>query len=671
MTEDRPVLDNTALSPRHREWSLGRMASEEFDILVVGGGVTGTGAAVDAATRGLAVALIEARDYAAGASSKSSKLIHGGLRYLEMLDFGLVREALRERKLLLTELAPHLVRPVSFLWPLTHRGWERPYVGAGLLLYDSIGGRRAVPRARHLSRAGALRLAPALRPDSLVGAVQFYDAQEDDARMVACLARTAAGHGAALATNVRMDGLRTEGQRVTGVTAHDLLTGADLSIRARQTVLATGAWTGTAAWAGRAGAQDGRLQVRPSKGVHIVVPRDRIRMDTGLLTRTEKSVLFVIPWGGHWLIGDTDTEWPHDPAQPSASRADLDYLLAKANAMLRRPLTRADIEGVFAGLRPLVAGGQGGDTTKLSREHTVSTMAPGLTAIAGGKYTTYRVMARDLIDAAAADLHAPPSRTDTVPLVGAAGYAERRASAPRIATDSGLPLREISRLLSRYGSCLDDLLGLIRARPELGQPVPGAGGYLAAEVVYACTHEGAVRLDDVLARRTRTAIEVRDRGLAAAPHAAALMAPELGWDAARTGQEVTRFRDGVAADLAGQAEPDDLGAYRAHTGPPGLIPFYGLSGRRSSSSSRIAASSLVTRTSRNPPCSAPSIASALCSPPATPTTLRMCTRSDSPIPMRRSWMGRSTTLPSASKNWPRMSPTTPRSRSPRTSAGFR
>jgi len=437
------------------------------------------------------------------------------------------------------------------------------------------------------------------------------------------------------------------------------------SFRARHVALAIGAWTGAAT------GKD--LRVRPSKGVHIVVPRDRIVMDTGLLTRTEKSVLFVIPWGQHWLIGDTDTEWGFDPAIPVASRADIEYLLAKVNHMLREPLTAADIEGVFAGLRPLVAGGQGGDTTKLSREHTVSTIAPGLTAIAGGKYTTYRVMARDLIDVAAAPLHAPPSRTDRVPLVGAAGYAGRRARAPRIATDSGLPLKEISRLLSRYGSCLDDLLGLIRARPELGQPVPGAGGYLAAEVVYACTHEGAVRLDDVLARRTRAAIEVRDRGLAAAPHAAALMAPELGWDAARTGQEVARFRDAVAADLAGQAEPDDLRAYRAHAGGPDLIPFYGdLPGRRrSSSSSRIATSSLVTRTSRNPPCRAPRIASALCSPPATPTTLRMCTRSDSPIPIRRSWMGSSTTWPSASKNWPRMSPTTPRSRSPRTSAGFR
>ena len=207
----------SALGPSHRAWSRQRMAAEVFDIVVVGGGVTGTGATLDAATRGLSVALIEARDYAAGASSKSSKLIHGGLRYLEMLDFGLVREALRERRLLLTTLAPHLVKPVPFLWPLTHRWWERPYLGAGLLLYDTMGGRKAVPRARHFSRTGALRLAPALNPDAFVGAVQFYDAGEDDARMVAVLARTAAAYGAALATNVRMDGLLSEGGRVAGV----------------------------------------------------------------------------------------------------------------------------------------------------------------------------------------------------------------------------------------------------------------------------------------------------------------------------------------------------------------------------------------------------------------------------------------------------------------------
>jgi glycerol-3-phosphate dehydrogenase len=572
-TRELTALDTTALNPRHRAWSLGRMASEVFDVVVVGGGVTGTGAALDAVTRGLSVALIEARDYAAGASSKSSKLIHGGLRYLEMLDFGLVREALRERRLLLTELAPHLVRPVPFLWPLTHRGWERPYVGAGLLLYDSMGGRRAVPRARHLSRRKALRQAPALKRKALVGAVQFYDAQEDDARMVACLARTAADQGAAMATNVRMDGLLTEDGRVTGVTGRDVLEGGELTIRARHVVLATGAWTVTAGQDGH----DARPRVRPSKGVHIVVPRRRIQMNTGLLARTEKSVLFVIPWGEHWIIGDTDTEWQHDPGRPAANRADIDYLLAKVNTMLRRPLTHADIEGVFAGLRPLVAAPKARDTTRLSREHSVSSVAPGLTAIAGGKFTTYRVMARDLIDAAARDLPqpVPRSRTDTVPLLGAAGYHEKWAGRQRLAETSGLPVAEIERLLGRYGSCVDDLLRLIRKRPELGRPVEGSGGYLAAEIVYACTHEGAVRLEDVLARRTRTAIEVRDRGLAAAPHAAALMAPQLGWNEARASQEVARYRDAVAADRAGQAEPDDLRAYQAHAAVPDPVAFYG------------------------------------------------------------------------------------------------
>jgi len=557
--------DPTALGPAHRDRSLARMRGEAFDILVVGGGVTGAGAALDAASRGLSVALIEARDYAAGASGKSSKLIHGGLRYLEMLDFALVREALNERKLLLTELAPHLVRPVPFLWPLTHRGWERPYVGAGLLLYDGIGGRRAVPRARHLSRAGALRLAPALRPDALTGAVQFYDAQEDDARFVACLARTAAGRGAALATNVAMAGPRTEGGRVTGVAARDLLTGSELTIRARHVVIATGAWT-----------EAGRLAVRPSKGVHILVPRRRIPMDTGLLTRTEKSVLFVIPWGEHWLIGDTDTEWPHDPGRVVASRADIDYLLAKVNAMLCEPVTRADIEGVFAGLRPLVAALDARDTTRLSREHSVRSPAPGLTAIAGGKFTTYRVMARDLIDVAAADLPGtiPPSRTDRMPLLGAAGYGERWARRAELAARSGLPVAQVERLLGRYGSCADDLLALIAERPELARPLEGSGGYLAAEIVYACTHEGAVRLDDALARRTRTAIEVTDRGLTAAPHAAALMAPVLGWDEARTARELARYRGAVAAELAAEAEPDDLSAVKAASAAPDPVPFY-------------------------------------------------------------------------------------------------
>ena len=553
----------TALSPRHRAASVARMTSERFDILVVGGGVTGTGAALDAATRGLNVALVEATDYAAGASSKSSKLIHGGLRYLEMLDFALVREALTERGLLLTRLAPHLVKPVPFLWPLTHRGWERPYVGTGLLLYDTMGGRRAVPRARHLSKTGTLTLAPALRPDALVGGVQFYDAQEDDARMVAVLARTAAAHGAALATNVRMDELITSSGRVAGIRASDLLTGAALQIAARHVVLATGAWTGRSDGAGS------DLRVRPSKGVHILVPRGRIAMDTGLLTRTEKSVLFVIPWGEHWLIGDTDTEWPFDPSNPVASRADIDYLLAKVNHMLREPLTAADIEGVFAGLRPLVAAAASAATTKLSREHAVRSPAPGLSVIAGGKYTTYRVMARDLIDVAARDLSAgdgtpvPASRTQDVPLCGADGYRQMWEAREQIATSAGLPVAQIERLLGRYGSELTGLLALMADRSALKEPVPGAGPYLGAEIVYACSHEGAVHLDDVLSRRTRIRIEVRDRGAGAARHAGELMAAELGWDQARKAGEIDSYLDMVAADLAAEAMPDDLSAFEA------------------------------------------------------------------------------------------------------------
>jgi glycerol-3-phosphate dehydrogenase len=554
----------TALGPDHRTASVARMAAEHFDIVIVGGGVTGTGAALDAATRGLRVALIEAIDYAAGASSKSSKLIHGGLRYLEMLDFGLVREALTERGLLLTRLAPHLVRPVPFLWPLTHRVWERPYVGAGMLLYDTMGGRRAVPRARHLSRTGALALAPALRPDALVGGVQFYDAQEDDARMVACLARTAAEHGATLATRVRMDSLVRRSGRVIAVRATDLLTMTGLEITAGHVVLATGAWTSTAA-----GTSAGELRVRPSKGVHIVVPRDRIAMDTGLLTRTEKSVLFVIPWGEHWLIGDTDTEWAFDPGHPVASRADIDYLLAKVNRMLREPINADDIEGVFAGLRPLVAAGSGdADTTRLSREHSVDTSVPGLSVIAGGKYTTYRIMARDLIDAAVWDQSspAPASRTDQVPLTGAVGYAELWAARGELATASGLPVTQIERLLGRYGSDITDLLDLMAARPALKETVPGAAPYLGAEIVYACTHEGAIRLDDVLARRTRVTIETRDRGTAAAPRAAALMAAELAWDETKTAAEVTRYDEMIAADLAAESMPDDRSAFEAATG---------------------------------------------------------------------------------------------------------
>jgi glycerol-3-phosphate dehydrogenase len=540
------------------------MAADGLDLLVVGGGITGAGAALDAAARGLKVGLVEAADLASGTSSKSSKLIHGGLRYLEMGDLALVREGLRERELLLTRLAPHLVRPVPFLWPLRRRGWERIYLGAGLALYDTLGGARSLPRHRHLTRRRTLAEAPALSDEGIVGAVQFYDAAEDDARMVLAVARTAAAHGALVATRARVRGLLRSGEAVTGAEVHDVQTGETVIVPARHVALAVGAWTDEL----RAMADiDSTTQVRPSKGIHLMVARERIPMSTGVLARTEKSVLFVIPTDAGWLIGDTDTPWTHGPDRPVASGADVDYLLAKVNALLARPLSRDDVHGVFAGLRPLVGSAGESDTTRLSRRHVVETPVPGLTTIAGGKYTTYRVMAADLIDAGTRGFAGVPrSSTARVPLVGADGYAEAHELRADLAVRAGVTVPTMERLLRRYGDRVHELITLVQARPELSEPVQGGDGHLGAEVVYACTHEGALHLEDVLERRTRLAITAADRGVEAAAETAALMAGELGWDAARIEDEVRSWHQRVAAERAAEAEPDDeraLAAYHA------------------------------------------------------------------------------------------------------------
>ena len=356
-----------------------------------------------------------------------------------------------------------------------------------------------MPRHRHLSRRGALAVAPALNPDALVGAVQFHDAAEDDARMVVHVARTAAAHGAHIATRVKVTGFRRPGE----VEAVDEETGEPLLLRARHVAGAAGVWTDRLR---ELAGGVSRHRIVPSKGIHIFVARDRLPMDTGVLARTEKSVLFVIPWQGGWLIGDTDTPWRHGPDSPVATGADVDYLLAKTNALLAEPLTRDDVHGVIAGLRPLVADAARSDTTRISRKHVVESPAPGLTTIAGGKYTTYRVMAADLIDAVA-----PGTRSVT------------------------------------------------RDVPLVDRDLDGAD-----EVTYACTHEGALHLDDVLERRTRLALTAPDRGLAAAEPAAAAMADALGWSPERTRQEVDAYRARVAAARAAEAERDDDAALAAH-----------------------------------------------------------------------------------------------------------
>ena len=554
------------LDARDRGATLGRLAAERFDVLVIGGGITGAGAALDAASRGLRVALVEARDLAAGTSSRSSKLIHGGLRYLEQLDFKLVYEALRERDLLVSRLAPHLVRPVPFLFPLYRKVVERPYIGAGLVLYDAMEGtRRPVPYHRHLSVRGALKRAPALSPDRLAGAMLYYDAQVDDARYTMAVARTAAAHGAVVATRASAVGVLRggDGTRVTGARVRDEETGHEVTVTADSVVICAGVWTDLVHEL--AGVRAG-YKVRMSKGVHIVVPKEAVDATTGLIVRSDRSVLFFIPWGKRWIVGTTDTDWSGDRDEPAATEEDIDYILSAANRVLARPLTRADVIAVYAGLRPLVAvaAKESKPTTKLSREHVVDVPVPGLVSIAGGKFTTYRLMARDVVDAAVADFGSdrsvPASVTDQVPLLGADGLAAVRASAGRLAEDYGVDRETVEHLLGRYGTLATEVLDLVRSDPDMGRPLAPGHPYLRAEVAYAVTHEGALHVDDVLRRRTRLFIEEADSGAAAAAEVAVIMGRLLGWSRRRRAAETRRYLDLVVAEQAMLADSAAVGA---------------------------------------------------------------------------------------------------------------
>ncbi len=565
------VLDATKRSD-----SLRKLAAGPLDVLVIGGGVTGAGAALDAASRGLRVGLVEARDLAAGTSSRSSKLVHGGLRYLEQRDFKLVKEALRERDLLVSKLAPHLVRPVPFLYPIYKKVLERPYVGAGLVIYDAMEGtKRPVPYHRHLTARGALRRAPALRPERLAGAMVYYDAQVDDARHTLTVARTAAAHGAIVVTRASaVDLLRSpgglvggtvggpvggtaegglRGARVTGARVRDEESGREFDVHATRVVVCAGVWSDLVHEV--SGVKAG-YHVRMSKGVHIVAPRAAIDADTGMIVRTDKSVLFFIPWGERWIVGTTDTDFSGDRTEPVATAEDVDYILANANRVLAKPLTRSDVLAVYAGLRPLVtesqtardSDGAGKPTTKLSREHVVDLPLPGLVSIAGGKLTTYRLMARDVIDAAVADFPraVPSSVTEQLPLLGADGLPAVRAAAGRIAEDYGVSAETVGHLITRYGALACEVLELVRADPSLGRPLAEGHPYLRAEVAYAVTHEGALHVEDVLGRRVRLLIESPDAGASAAAEVAAIMGRLLGWSRRKRAEETRRYQEFAA-----------------------------------------------------------------------------------------------------------------------------
>lgn len=521
------------------------MAGDGVDVLVIGGGVTGVGSALDAASRGLRVGLIEQRDYGSGTSSRSSKMFHGGLRYLEQFDFGLVREALRERNLMLTSLCPHLVTPASFIYPIEHPFWERLYVGTGILLYEILArlASNPLPWHQHLGHRRLEHLAPVL---DARGGIRYWDAVVDDARHTVTVARTAAAHGALLASSTRAVGVDMDNGRISSVRVVDLEEGRELTVPTKTVVNATGVWTDDIEKL----AGEPRQDVRASKGIHILVPRDSIEADTGIILRTEVSVLFVIPWDRHWIVGTTDTPWSLHRAHPAASRSDIEYLLKWVNTALRQPITAEDIVGVYAGLRPLLKG-ESEQTSKLSREHSVIDRGQGMVTVAGGKYTTYRVMAADAIDAVApyVDRVLPDSSTRDIPLIG----AEPRSD---------------DRLHGRYGSLSREVRELTRLDSRYGRTVVEDAPYLLSELRYAVTHEGALHLDDVLTRRTRLSIETRDRGVDAAGPAARLMAELLGWDSATHDREIAHYAARVRAERDSQSQPDDHTADAARMGAP-------------------------------------------------------------------------------------------------------
>jgi glycerol-3-phosphate dehydrogenase len=555
----------TKLGPSYRTETLHELDGGSFDVVVIGGGITGVGCALDAASRGLTVALIEQRDLGSGTSSRSSKLIHGGLRYLEQLDFKLVQEALRERGLLRQSIAPHLVWPVPFIYPIKHRFWERAYMAVGIALYDGLAklGHSTLPHQWHLGKKDLERVFPGIKRDAFVGAIRYYDAGTDDARLVVAIARTAAEYGAKILSSARVTGFgRDDAGRVTSVDVTCLETGQEFTIGASVVINATGVWTDSTEML----VGDAETEVTASKGIHVVVAKSAIDSTVGFISKTKTSVLFLIPHDEFWIIGTTDTPWQLDLAHPAASKRDIAYVLEQANKVVERQLTPDDVVGVFAGLRPLVTG-NAESTAKLSREHSITEPVPGLITIAGGKLTTYRVMAEDTVNSAceSAGIDVRETRTNQIALVGATGYSTMNLNRSELASKYDVSEAEVKRLLNRYGNETLTILDLAASNPDLGRCLP-SGKYLGAEAQFAVTNEGALHLDDVLTRRTRLSIESQDRGTKAAPVVAAIMAPLLDWDDATIAREIDHYDKRVEAERESQTMPTDRTADAARLG---------------------------------------------------------------------------------------------------------
>ncbi|HYO41621.1 MAG TPA: glycerol-3-phosphate dehydrogenase/oxidase [Candidatus Limnocylindrales bacterium] len=524
-----------------RAADLARLADERWDLLIVGGGIVGAGALLDAASRGMKVALVEQDDIAAGTSSRSSRLIHGGLRYLQQGQVGLVREALAERARLL-RLAPHLVRLEAFLFPIYGpRALTRAVYEIGLTGYDLLGSRRSAGPHRHLGLAQTLEYAPNLRREGLRGALLYHDAMEDDARYTLAVVRTALAHAAGAAaavTRVRARGPLHDGDRIAGASVEDVETGTTLDVSATAVLDATGVW----------GALPDRpfggaaFDVLPARGSHLVIERDRIPARGGMSIRHAGHTVFLVPWPGHWLVGTTDEPYRGPLDHVAASPGEVDAILGTLNGAMDLGLSRLDIAGTYAGLRPLVAPSASSSTVKVSREHRVAVEAPGLVRVSGGKYTTYRVMARDAVDAVLGRGPASlrPSATAELPIHGAAPRAELVALAAALARDGALTHDQATSLVDRHGTDAPAVADLGREH-DLLRPLAAGHPFLEAEIGWAVERELATTLDDLLARRLRLAPVLRDRGEAVAPRVAAIAGGLLGWAADRQAEEVARY----------------------------------------------------------------------------------------------------------------------------------
>ena len=522
--------------------ALDRLAAEEFDVVVVGGGITGAGCALDAATRGLRTALVERGDFAIGTSSRSSKLVHGGIRYLEQKEFGLVREALAERQIALRN-APHLVHVLPFLIPvLTRDGLIDRRIarllGGVLWMYDLSGGLRIKKAHRRLSREDALARVPTLRADSVASAYLYFDAQADDARLTLSIVRTAAEHGAVAVNHApAVAMLKQPSGRVAGVQID--ADGRIIDVRARVVVNAGGVWSDDVR-ALDEGAHPASL--RPAKGVHITVPWESVRNEIAMVVPVpgDQRSVFVVPWGTYTYIGTTDTDYEGSLDDPRCTSEDVAYLLRAVNRAIVEPITENDVVATWAGLRPLLRAGDDERTADLSRRHGIRVSGAGVVTITGGKLTTYRAMAEDTVDQVDQLLDGAHRRcrTKRLPLLGAAGYHDPpEGAAPRTV-----------HLARRYGTEASTVQGLLARDPALAEPLVPGLPYLKAEAVFAVRAEMARTLDDVLDRRTRARLLDRDATWAAAESVARLLAPELGWDDDDVARAVEEYRAELDAE---------------------------------------------------------------------------------------------------------------------------